>query len=597
MLDDMGEEDVNLNESENSSDEDAEPDLEGDGDDADWVPSRGDAEGDENEEEATAGPSTSQRKAAGQPRGSVAPRGQGGGRGRGRGRGQDCTDAEEKGGPWLDEGTEDHMPPQPNFWPSRTPGPQIKQGAYTTLQLFRLFFTNTMLRTVVRNTNKYGAIHHADRWTDITLQDLFSYMSMLIYMGLTQLPALRDYWRRAKPYNLPFPKSVISRPKFQLIATAIHMSDPDDDATNEARRGTAEYDCLQKIKPMYTELRDICKKNFHPYQHIRVDERGVSLTRQARVQTDNQYKWGYKLFVLADSRCGYTWDFYINEGRSEMVTGKGLSYDSVMELVSTKVLGSGYKLYVDNFYNSPELFKDLLQQKVWACGTVRNNNKGFPTGRPGSLDKKSPRGSIRWIREDPLLFVQWKDKGDVQMCSTMHQAHAGETVQRKLKGAGGEWSAQDIPFPPAVKDYNKHMGGADFSDVLIGHCNKSRKWYRTLFFHFIHIAIVNAFILHKEIALSKGGKPKTQKAFREALLMELSAAGSPNTVCQPSSAPTGGMQHLPVYRGGNATQNRRRCTVCKEKTPILCEACETCFCMVPNRNCFSQWHRQNQGRC
>ncbi|XP_063074125.1 piggyBac transposable element-derived protein 4-like [Engraulis encrasicolus] len=577
VLDDTEEEDVDVNESEDSRDEDEDPDMECDGDDAGWVPSRQEAEGAGEQEEAPAGSSSSQRKAAGQGLGS--------------------TGANEEGAtaPWLDESTEDHLPPQPEFQPLRTPGPQIAQ-LHTALQLFRLFFTDTMLTTVLRNTNKYGAIHHTDQWSDVTLPDLFSYMSMVIYKGLTQLPTSEDYWKRSKPYNLPFPRSVITRKKFTRISTTLCMSDPDDDAANDARRGTLEYDCLQKIKPMYTELRQACKTNFHPYQDIRVDERAMYKLREKK-----GCKFGYKMFFLTDSRCGYIWDFHMGENRTAFAAGYGLNYHMVMGLLSTEVLGSGYKLYLDSFYNCPELFKDLLQKKIWACGTIGPRCKGFPsTNRPGSLDKKSPRGAIRWIREDPLLFVQWRDNCDVQMCSTMHQAHAGETVQRKVpvNRVNGKWTTEDIPIPPAVKDYNTHMGGADLPDDVIGSFSlrqRSLRWHRTVFFNFMDIAIDNAFILQKWIALSKGETPQTQKVFREDLLIELSEAGSqptPRLVTPPSSKHGNGM-HLPVYFSGDSTLGRKRCCVCRQRTPIMCKVCDRCFCCVPKRNCFTKWHSEN----
>ena len=48
-------------------------------------------------------------------------------------------------------------------------------------------------------------------------------------------------------------------------------------------------------------------------------------------------------------------------------TANGLSYDAVMELIQPSYLGTGYHIYMDNFYTSPKLFIDLASMKwsVW----------------------------------------------------------------------------------------------------------------------------------------------------------------------------------------------------------------------------------------
>ncbi|KAG5266416.1 hypothetical protein AALO_G00231810, partial [Alosa alosa] len=164
----------------------------------------------------------------------------------------------------------------------------------------------------------------------------------------------------------------------------------------------------------------------HPRQNIAVDERLVKSKAQTGLKQymkNKRRKWGFKFFVLADSSNGYTWDFTVFEGKNHHRTGKGLGYDTVMDLVTPKVLGTGYKLYVDNFYTSRTLFFDLLEKRIGACGTIRSNQLGPLRLKSGQLDKKSPRGCIRWIREGPIVFVQWKDTRDVLMCSTIHKAH------------------------------------------------------------------------------------------------------------------------------------------------------------------------------
>ncbi len=181
-------------------------------------------------------------------------------------------------------------------------------------------FTN-LLQTIIKNTNDYGSTHYSkpsNPWIDVTLQDMFSFIAMVIYMGLVKLPAITDYWRGGNLYSFSFPKKLITGKKFLRICHSLHLSSLVDDAANEQRRGTAEFDRLCKIKPLYIEMREACKTNYHPGQEISIDERMVA--SKARIGLKQYIKnkpvrWGYKLFVLADSSNGYTWDFFVYEGK------------------------------------------------------------------------------------------------------------------------------------------------------------------------------------------------------------------------------------------------------------------------------------------
>ncbi|KAL7404239.1 hypothetical protein ABVT39_011859 [Epinephelus coioides] len=120
--------------------------------------------------------------------------------------------------------------------------------------------------------------------------------------------------------------------------------------------------------------------------------------------------------------------------------------------------------------------------------------------------QKCGRGSMRWIREGPLLFVKWMDTQEVSLCSTIRPAFAGETVRRRVKDGGRCWAVRNIPCPTPIMAYNKNMDGVDLSDQLIQYYSTHRKtghWYRTVLLHFLDITTANAFILHHEMSSAK----------------------------------------------------------------------------------------------
>ncbi|KAJ8352130.1 hypothetical protein SKAU_G00236060 [Synaphobranchus kaupii] len=360
----------------------------------------------------------------------------------------------------------DTEPPQFPFCPVRIPGPQLDTTkSYSPLELFQLFFSESVVKTVCENTNKNGERRKAQgkktHWFPVSVQEMYRYLSLVLYMGLLRANNMATYWSRNRLYKLAFTESVMPRRRFEAITWTLHMSDPVEDAHNDRKRGSHGYDRLFRLRPLLDEIVMACKAFYHPHQALSIDERMVASKNCIGLK---QYmkakptKWGFKLFVLADARNGYTCDYNIYQGKLFTATGKGLSFDAVIDLLDVAHLGTGYHVYVDNFYTSAALFRHLHQLRYGACGTIRQNRLGFPRAQ-NDLPKRADRGAIRWLRDGPLLYTKWMDTREVTMCSTIHKVYSGDSVQRRVRNRDGTWTTRRIPIPAPVKAYNRFMGG------------------------------------------------------------------------------------------------------------------------------------------
>ena len=119
----------------------------------------------------------------------------------------------------------------------------------------------------------------------------------------------------------------------------------------------------------------------------------------------------------------------------ELTSGKGLGYDVVFRLMGN-FLDRGYSLYVDNFYTSPTLAKDLFCHSTHLTGTLDRNRRGVPKQVKDILSAASaPRGSGAYVRDDETAYSVWKDTKCMSVLSTKHPGHSENKVQRNTKGS------------------------------------------------------------------------------------------------------------------------------------------------------------------
>ncbi|KAJ8369566.1 hypothetical protein SKAU_G00095940 [Synaphobranchus kaupii] len=208
----------------------------------------------------------------------------------------------------------DTEPLQFPFCPVRIPGPQLDTTkSYSPLELFQLFFSDSVVKTACDNTNKN------------------------------------------RLYKLAFTESVMPRGRFEAITWTLHMSDPVEDAHNDQKRGSHWYDRLFRLRPLLDEIVVACKAFYHPHQALFIDERMIASKNRIGLKQYMTAEWGFKLFVLANAHNSHTCNYNIYQGKLFTATGKGLSFDAVVDLLDVAHLGTGCHIYVDNFYTSAAL--------------------------------------------------------------------------------------------------------------------------------------------------------------------------------------------------------------------------------------------------
>ena len=173
------------------------------------------------------------------------------------------------------------------FWGrhcKRASGPQYPLiiGTVTPEEIIGLFstlrYSNYYMQTQIKMPQKIGRRGKNLPGLTSSLQEFTKYLVTLRFMSVYSLQNFRFLsWPPEKSiFQVAFPSTVMSRDRFRAISSILHISDPEKDAINDQKRGTEDYEPLQKVKPPLDIIRNTCKSIYHPKQHISVDERMVA---------------------------------------------------------------------------------------------------------------------------------------------------------------------------------------------------------------------------------------------------------------------------------------------------------------------------------
>jgi len=505
----------------------------------------------------------------------------------------------------------------PRFPFSGQPGIQVPLADdHDPVTYLRLFLDDDIMDIIVTETNRYAEqtlmrtpqrrLSRTRNWEPISKDDMWLFFGVLILQGIVHKPQQRWYWSTNRLLETPIFRKVMSEYKFSLIMKFLHFTNNDDFDPN-----THPAPKLKKIWEVYQALLANFQKVYTPNRDISIDESLMAYKgRLSWIQyiATKRARFGVKFYTLCESQTGYIWNSILYTGKGTKMTEKyaeyGLASSSVLSLAD-QLLGKGYCITMDNFYTSPELLDILIKNKTDAYGTVRSNRRNLPDdfGK-----EKLKRGDVRAWQKGKMMALRWKDKKDVCVMSTVH--NAASTV---VKTKGGK----DVQKPNAVLDYNHTMGGVDKADQELTFYPVMRKqqkrYYKKIFRHLLEQCLWNAYVLFLQ------NNPRAQtgmKTVEHADFLWMTAdrllqdylpvqddARKPGrrSVIQGNPERLRGrhfMEHVPPTE--KKREPTRMCVVCcsrrrpdgkkvRKETRYHCPDCDVGLCAIP---CFKDYHTQ-----
>jgi len=201
-------------------------------------------------------------------------------------------------------------------------------------------------------------------------------------MGIKKQAFYKDYWSSNEQLRDPYISSIMPVNRFSWFLSHLHINDN----LLAPKRNEPHFDKLYKVRPLLDSLSKTFLQHFNPNEHQSIDESMIVFKGRSTLK---QYmpikpvKRGYKVWIRAD-QTGYVCQFDVYTGKTDS-TETSLGKRVVLNLTKN-IYGHFHKIFFDNFFTSFDLMEELLQNKVYACGTVHAKRKNQ------ILDKNMQKG-------------------------------------------------------------------------------------------------------------------------------------------------------------------------------------------------------------
>ncbi|XP_064635786.1 piggyBac transposable element-derived protein 3-like [Lineus longissimus] len=246
-------------------------------------------------------------------------------------------------------------------------GPTEPLDCSSPVEFFEQVWPDALIHGIVEETNRYAGQQGRMHWHDTTFEEIKAFQGVLVLMGIHIVPAFKDYFSSDELLSVPAVTKVFPKNRFFELRGNLHLADNE----TAVPRDDPNYDKLYKLRPLLNTLQTTFRQYFEPGQNCAVDEhmvKGKGRYPCKQYMPAKPIKRGTKIWELGCSCCAYIYAFQIYTG-AEGNREHGLSHRVVMDLARTLNPMQNHVIYIDNFFSSFPLLKNLNAIGIFGCGT------------------------------------------------------------------------------------------------------------------------------------------------------------------------------------------------------------------------------------
>ena len=241
-------------------------------------------------------------------------------------------------------------------------------------------------------------------WVPTHADEIWALLGVIVLMGFHRLPSFALYWSSNEYVGVSGLQKHMTKSRFIELWRNFHVVD----------NGKLDpCDKFFKVRPIVSHLKETFVRAYHPGQELALDETMIKSKGRAKGKVympNKPIKRGFKMYSLSCSCCGYLCDFELCAGKEvcrETATKPGKVRDTVKDLLVDLFSGSSHVVYMDRYFTSAQLVKELSQEKIYTVGSWHHKEKC--TGFSECTSKhNTAEGGLRcgYIRRDQLLCLQ-----------------------------------------------------------------------------------------------------------------------------------------------------------------------------------------------